>query len=152
MILIPTHNKLRDLQTFRHFVRRFERGLGWTERKFKIPVIVTEDSKCWLYDGHHEISASHYCGISVPIDVLNIIRYDYYQLEQINFKVGYVTPFDPRTECRKSFHEYKFDVLKMYKELGEDITAAHIKQVKHLYSEPRVAQTIQDLILQEQTI
>lgn len=145
MILIPTHNKLRDTWTFKHFVRQFSRGVD-IEKFGQIPVVVTEDNCCYVWDGTHRITAAKFLGIELPESLFSIYRYTYKDLESINFEKGYVTPFNPAIECRKSFHDYKNFVLDMYKRNGPTETTRFILSNRDLYCEKRTSFTFSDMI------
>ena len=161
MNLIPTHNRLRDIWTFKHFVRQFQRGID-IDNFGQVPIVVTEDDCCYIWDCHHRLAAMTYLGLRVPLSVITIHHYTYKQLLEINFAKGYVTPFDPRKECRLSFHEYKDTVLGMYKEaknksnrLREDSTddikviEKYIHDNENLYKEGRDVTSLHGLIPEE---
>lgn len=150
MELIPTHNKLRDVWTFKHFVRQFSRGVD-IEKFGQIPVVVTEDNCCYVWDGTHRITAATYLRIRIPTSVISIYHYTYKQLMEVNLNKGYVTPFDPRKECRLSFHEFKNDVLKEYKkrERSEADTIKYIFDNENLFKEGRDVMSFHGLIPSE---
>lgn len=147
MILIPTHNKLRDTWTFKHFVRQFSRGVD-IEKFGQIPVVVTEDNCCYVWDGHHRVTAATYLHLRIPSSAIQIYHYTYEQLMEINLNKGYVTPFDPRKECRISFHEFKDDVLSSYrsKKRTKDETIRYIFDNENLFKEGRDVTSFHELI------
>lgn len=148
MQLIPTHNKLRDIWTFKRFVRQFKRGVD-IEKFGQIPVVITEDNCCYVWDGHHRLAAMSYLGLRIPLSVITPYHYTYKQLMEINFTKGYVTPFNPKTECRLSFHEFKDSVLKMYKNKHEQDVLDYIWNNENLYKEGRDITNFYQLIPEE---
>ena len=160
--LIPTHNSLRNLKSFYHFVAAFYQHdgdtYGWSIRRgSKISIIQTEDDKLYLWDGHHCAAAAHWAGHAyIPRSEYNITKMTYEKVMTINFDKGYVTPFDMRTECRLAdFSFFKNFVLDIYRNtpnplLGiqhnyEEIKES-IKEMSHQYKELRKAHNIEELI------
>ena len=111
--IIPTHNSLRDPNKVYEYLSMLENG-----KKLE-PVIVKQldDGKLYLHDGMHRLCAYWLNGITSLNEDQYILKYfTYDQFLEVNFKVGWVTPFDLRTEVRVSdLHEWK-DKITLIKE------------------------------------
>lgn len=86
----------------------------------KAPLIAItrfEDGTLILHDGHHRVAAiclsSKRNFLYESEYFIQEMSYDFYN--QVGFKVGWVTPFDPRFFVRiPDFKQFKQKVLKMY--------------------------------------
>lgn len=135
--LIPTHNNLRNEITFNRY-RSTPKDL-WIGKKAII--IRTEDEKLYLWDWHHRCTLAFKLGIyEIPKIFYEIYDYTYEQLATPNLDKGYVTPFDPRTECRlPDFWDFKVKCLE--EPLPEFYLQAHPDE----YKEPREIFTVAEL-------
>lgn len=118
--LIPTHNKLRNIETFNYFYNRFRtwKPQYYFNRPDKILIFETEDNKKYIWNAHHMLAAakaSHMIEF-IPEDYYTINHITYSYVESINFDVGFVTPFDLKNECRlPDFSEFKNNILTSHK-------------------------------------
>lgn len=105
-----------------------------------------EDGVMYIHDGHHRTLATLLAGrlLLYPTE-FKITHWMYEQYLEINFEVGWVTPFDPRTQCRKAdLQKFKRYVIREAKESPEKAIKL-IKKYKLIYAEPRKIFTVRDL-------
>jgi len=106
------------------------------------------DGLKYIRDGHHRCVATLLGGRSYLLDdeyVLTKRTYEDYM--DINLDVGWVTPFDPKTEVRLSeFMDFKKLVMYMTSDHTEDEIIEYIKQNKSKYMCHRTMMTVSDLI------
>lgn len=101
----------------------------------KIYLLQTEDGKLWLRDGlHRSVAIYLYRKDRCYYDDEYIIeQYTYQQINSINLKVGYVTPFDLKNEVRvadlTTYKKMVFDKIKYANYNVEDF----IYSLKNLY-------------------
>lgn len=113
----------------------------------KVVVKVFEDGEYYLHDGHHRALARCLSGSDVLLDGDYIIKeYTYDSFLEINFDVGWVTPFDIRNEVRvPDLSNFKYKVFRLYDTLGRTAASKWITRNKHLYTEPRKVRTVKDM-------
>jgi hypothetical protein len=68
-----------------------------------------------IHDGHHRLVATHLAGRDfLHAGEYQVTRWSYEEYLAINFRCGWVTPFDPRTHARKAdFGAWKARVLEV---------------------------------------
>lgn len=107
--LIPTHNELRDQKSVRSFVSFLKEGRIYRGQDKPIAINKFEDGKLYVRDGHHRVCAAIIVGIDSLLDCeyeVEEFKYADYMCE--NLRNGFLTPFDPRTQCRLSnFFDFK---------------------------------------------
>lgn len=115
-----------------------------------ISLVRFEDDRVFIHDGHHRVAAVYLGGRKyLSYDEYEIKNFKYEDYLAINLSVGWITPFDPRTEVRipdySSFKEYFNVYIKNY---GEAVALSYIEKSKHYerYSRVRTVLTIQDLL------
>ncbi len=138
--LVPTHNEMRDIKTYKFFVEQLKNN-DWTRSK-KIAITQTEDKVNYLWDGCHIVCAAYSLGIrEIPEDAYIIDYKSYNLIKSVNFSVGYVTPFDPKIECRlKNFMPFKSEAMERY---GSYL---YIFMNQHRYKEPRRVNSIKEIV------
>jgi hypothetical protein len=145
--LIPSHNCLRNpflLDTVLKDKTYFDNIIN--NQKNKIIINRTEDGKLYIMDGHHRLCGIHfYYGEVNPSDVI-IKDFTYRQINEFNFAVGYLTPFDIMNECRLPyFWEFK-SWLNSHTHLVEQENFS-IDRIKKFYCEKRISKNLDDLII-----
>lgn len=92
--LIPTQNRLRKLVG--------PLTLEDIEIAVKIELIrLQDDGELYIANGHHRCVGLFKFGYTdVPDNRFNIKSFSIADMESINFRVGYTTPFNPWRECR----------------------------------------------------
>lgn len=112
-IIIPTHNEFRNRQKAKELIECEEYCTYiLNNQRGPIVLIQTEDNQLWCHDGHHRLAAIDWHDGKINEQYVEIRKYTYAQMNEINLDCGYVTPYDPRLECRCcNFWEYKNDLL-----------------------------------------
>eukprot|EP01119_Soliformovum_irregulare_P006944 TRINITY_DN19354_c0_g1_i1.p1 TRINITY_DN19354_c0_g1~~TRINITY_DN19354_c0_g1_i1.p1 ORF type:complete len:256 (-),score=23.95 TRINITY_DN19354_c0_g1_i1:32-730(-) len=106
-----------------------------------------EDGRRYVWDGHHRLLGIWNAGrkFLYPEEFL-FMAADYKLCSSIRYDLGFVTPYDPKSEVRSSnFAAFKGKILKMALELGEDVATDEIHKSKSIYSSPRKVNTIPEL-------
>jgi len=107
-----------------------------------------EDGKLYLHDGHRRTCA-------IVLGSRNYLRDDEYFIKdmtyslysEINFDVGFVTPFDPRVEVRvNNFSRYKNTVMDLWQQGRIDEALAYIKEHKNWYARPREHTSVYEIL------
>lgn len=133
-LVIPTQNELRYPVHKSDF------------RYDGITLVQTEDSKLYLWNGHHRCISMLKAGISyLESWQFKITQFTYEQLLTINYDVEYYTPFDPRIECRKDFLEFKRRCNDIYDQFGFADLFRFIKKNENLYKEERKISNLEEL-------
>lgn len=158
---LVTHNQLRSQKTFSFFANRFKNGEGFLSRANKISFIRTEDDKLYLCDGHHEVAAAFHAGLDLTSASIQVKRYTYAQMNEVNFSCGYVTPYNPATHVRKNdFKWFKEAILSIntgWKNYDEPPTKEFLKlctewayeaidKYKSAYLEERKVFSIEEIV------
>lgn len=137
--LVPTHNKLRNP----HKQAMFE-SLILTGTQFKSKIVIyTCFSTNFVHDGHHRLCAwmkilAPYPEISIPEDHISHQVVDLEWFTVANKQSGWLTPFNPFTEVRiPDFFKHKDELSKNFE---------NISSLGHLYKEPRLTQSIRELM------
>jgi len=117
--LIATQYGYRDQAGVKAMVEFVKKG-GEFNASPLISLFLLDDGRLYIHDGHHRSMAVYLSGrdhLKPTEYTLSPITYD--ALGSVNFDVGYVTPYDPRTEMRLS----DFKIFKrIAKELHDDLT------------------------------
>lgn len=146
--IIPTHNSFRNPEKAKEMmaVKDYADYILSNQRS-PIVLIKTEDGQLWCHDGHHRLAAIDYHYGQIDEEYVEIKEYTYFQLNSINLDCGYVTPYDPRTECRlPNFWEVKqkwirfFEVTRM-----QNMLEAYIYNFGDSYKESRKVHTLREL-------
>lgn len=141
--MIPTHNKIRDFDLVMSITEQYE-----TIITNPICVMVTEDGKEWIRDGHHRAAALWLVYGFIPEQYVKYEVLDYIKINEINLSVGWMTPFDPRTTCRLPSFGYYKETIKFVKERhGEEHAESFIRLYPFMYSEPRKINSIEELLV-----
>lgn len=147
--IIPTHNSLRKTESFKYFVENPNELRVISSAK---PALVLRiGNQLYLNDAHHRLAAA--CHIRYPIELINMTFMDMTieKMLEVNFKVGWVTPYDPRIHVRlNNCKIYKDSIMAMAK-LDEKVAmkAILIAKENNVYVESRVANKMSDLIPNE---
>ena len=153
--LIPTHNRLRSIDTFEYFKGKFRNDYITSEARWVrddiLSIVKTEDGKFYLWNGHHQVSAAYSIGLRyIPDGFYTMTERTYENVMSINFNVGYVTPFDMRTECRlDNFRPYKDEIIRLLgylKGFQKNILKPYIFTNPQRYKEQRTVNSIKELI------
>ncbi len=91
-----------------------------------------------VHDGHHRLVATHLAGRDfLRPEEYRLTRWAYADYLAVNFRCGWVTPFDPRTHVRKAdFADWKRNVLAVARE-DPALAERMIREQAGAYSEPR---------------
>lgn len=108
-----------------------------------------ENGRLFIHDGHHRIAAIYLGGRKYITDKeFKIQDWKYSDYTDINFKVGWVTPYDPRIEVR--LPDYQIFKMKVQWSLGNSESYARYiineSRVLQAYCKPRTVLTIQDVL------
>jgi hypothetical protein len=111
------------------------------------------DGLLFLHDGHHRSVASFLGGRKEYYpEEYQIKNWTYDQYSSINFDIGFVTPFDPRTQVRKadlaSFKKKIKTLAAENQEYAREIVWLASKglcEARDIYWEPRKIKTIAEL-------
>jgi hypothetical protein len=142
--IIPTQNSLRSYEIVQNCLAALERG----ERLTPILLSKMEDNVVYLHDGMHRLCSYFLFGLSeLPEDSFKVKGMTYKQYADINWFVGYVTPFDLRTECRiADLYNWKNKVFAFKECVGEKAAEWYIKLNDFEYKEDRVVYSVKDVL------
>lgn len=151
--LIPTHNSLRSPRNIKFF----------SENSVGLIQIAAIDGKYYIHDGHHRCVDSYLRGNSHLGDFeYAVFNKSYEDYMTCNPDVGFVTPFDPRTECRlPDFFNFKRTAMEVY-EVHKNLSTSssmyealnfhnygemfeNMIKESHRYKEPRKVNTLKEL-------
>lgn len=151
--IIPTHNRFRNPQKAKELIIvRDYCDYILNNQRGPIVLIETEDKQLWCHDGHHRLAAIDYHYGEIDEEYVQILDYSYAQLNQVNYKCKYVTPYDPRIECRhENFWEFKKEILELFVK-AEDRVEHHMSTIiamiildSYKFKEPRSVHTLREL-------
>jgi hypothetical protein len=149
--LIPTQQGLR--QTITQMVKYIKCSGIWDQKALNnyshgfaplINLSMFPDKKIYVHDGHHRITATVLGGRDFLYSQEYVLQqWTYEQYLEINLDVGWLTPYDPRTHCRKSdFRQYKKKILA----LPPEEAVKTILNSKDEYLEPRTIHNFKEFI------
>ena len=145
------HDEIRHVHQVVEMARLVRAGLFWTRDVLRayadahgIPVApliaIARFPDGWMMvrDGHHRCLATYLGGRAyLRHDEYRFEAYTYEMYAEINFKAGFVTPFDPRTEVRlPDFGSFRQEALRLYARSSE-AAVKFIRQNKFRYARPR---------------
>lgn len=146
--IIPTHNRFRNPEKAKELIMvRDYCDYILNNQRGPIVLIQTEDDQLWCHDGHHRLAAVDYHYGEIDENYVEIKKYSYQQLNEINLSVSYVTPYDPRVECRlENFWMFKNWILNPNNlpEWKKHINTI-IKTYHEEYKEQRRVHTLREL-------
>lgn len=115
------------------------------------------DGQDYIHDGHHRIITTWLGGRSFLVsEEYEITKWTYEEYLEVNLPKGWMTPFDPRTHCRRpDLHEFKNSVRSM---IGREFEAwgmgasilptkieKYIRENLDSYCEPRLFNTVGEM-------
>jgi len=108
------------------------------------------DKSLYIWDGHHRVVAIYLGGreeiLPVEYEIWNI---PYDLIKKVNFKTGYVTPFDPKVEVRLSefglFKQLANDMLRVEKKTEQEVIV-FINGSREKYVKKRTYKTVAELV------
>jgi len=114
--LLPTHADLRDTDQISRMIEHVRKGgrfnLAELQRHLNetgeghlqlIQIARFEDEALYIRDGHHRALSIHKAGRDfLHEDEYEISSWVYSDFMEANIEAGWMTPFDPRLEIRKS--------------------------------------------------
>lgn len=144
--LIPTQNDIRNYDSVQQMLSKLEAG------ETLPPIIVKEldDGKLYIHDGMHRACALWLHGVrELPESGYILKQFTYNQFLETNLKVGWVTPLDLHTECRKSdLYYWKNAVAEIQRCVlnNEILVERFIRRHTDVYKETREVWSIEDVI------
>lgn len=151
--LFVTQNRLRDYDCIPRMMNFVSNGGIWTHeeitkysaKSFLVQITEFPDEFLIIHDGHHRLFATVKTGrLELHESEYVISRKTYEQYLEINPANKWVTPFDPRTQCRlPDLSTFK----NKLKGLSDKELVLFIKNNSSLYLEPRRYNTILDLAI-----
>lgn len=149
--LIPTHNELRSSSVLKYFRQQIKAGKKPQPIELiKVRYYPSYTSRIYIHDGHHRAVAAKLERLeSLTPDEYNIREVPYTDYLQINFDVGWVTPFDLMSEVRRAdFFDFKNTVMYLF-DNPEFSSIEFIKNFIHnrryFYVEPRKVWSVGDM-------
>lgn len=145
------HDEIRHMSQVGEMVRLVRAGLFWSSdvlrayaEAHRLPVAPLiaiarfPDGWMMIRDGHHRCLATYVGGRAyLRHDEYNIQEYTYEMYAEINFAVGFVTPFDPRIEVRlPDFGSFRQEALRLYAH-NPQAAVEFIRRNKFRYARPR---------------
>lgn len=126
--IIPTHNRLRNPSKVFEF------------SSINKPISLSRiEDKIYCHDGHHRLCWFYLHGFYELTNEYKIINKTYEDYFSINREVGYLTPFDPRTECRIP---HFFPIKKILSKMSNE----DIYRNRHLFIEKREIYNVTGLV------
>jgi len=149
--LIVTQSSLRDYDQIPQMASIVRNGGYWTldvlekynpKSTALIQISRFEDGLMYIHDGHHRAVATWLGGrVTLREDEYQVREYTYERYMTTKLKLGYFTPFDPRTHVRKpEFFKFKMEAQVIYDnhpEQLEDWIKSHeneYKEVRDVYN------------------
>ena len=141
--IIPTHNSLRNLESFISFVADPRLIIN-----SEIPPLILNIEGCmYLNDGHHRLTAALYLDIPLPDIKIQYATYSYAEMMEPNFNTGWLTPYDPRIYVRSNdCLKFKNIVKSFTKYSCENEAKLFMKRATKMFLEPRTANSLKELI------
>jgi hypothetical protein len=153
------HDEIRHKQQVVEMSWLVRNGLFWTRDVLRThadkhhtlvprPIAIARfpDGRMMIRDGHHRCLATYIGGRAyLRHDEYTVETYTYEMYAEINFEVGFVTPFDPRTEVRvPDFTAFRQEVFQLYARNPEE-AVAFIRQNKSRYARPHTRSNLAQL-------
>ncbi len=153
------HDEIRHKQQVVEMAWLVRDGLFWTRDALRAhadkhnapvshPIAIARfpDGRMMIRDGHHRCLATYIGGRAyLRHDEYRLEEYTYEMYAEINFEVGFVTPFDPRTEVRvPDLTEFRQEVFRLYARNPEE-AVAFIRQNKSRYARLHRCNTLAQL-------
>ena len=138
--IAPTHNRFRSTEVVEHYASFFREGRIIRCEPVKL-FQIKNYSTIYCRDGHHRLGGLLKAGGSelMPCEYKLDVFPDFSYLTNANLYKGWITPFDPITECRLAdFGEYKF----LYEKYGHTV----VKTKQNLYKEPRRVNSFKEFL------
>jgi hypothetical protein len=144
-----TQNRIRSSQSFQELQSKMKDDSDFL-RKNPVVLLQTEDGKYWVWNGHTRLAAYWALGFRKLIpEQYYVMKLTYAEVASVNFNVGYVTPFDPKDQCRAAdFFEYKKVVRGLFNVVGPWYALKHIVEHSYEYIEERKIHKISKLKLE----
>jgi len=160
--LYVSQEQVREKKALIGMIRFVKSGLLWTKEQLAsyhfeekthiaggdlIAISRFPDGFMLVHDGHHRCVATYLASRNeLHNEEYAIKDWRYEDYTVIEFKNCWVTPFDPRIECRlANFWPFKQKVLQIYKDEGEEKAIWWIKNNKEQYCHQRTINTVPDL-------
>lgn len=153
--LIPTHNELRSPSVLEYFRQQIKAGKKLQPIELiKVRHYPSYDHRIYIHDGHHRAVAAKLERLeTLSPDEYNIREVPYTDYLQINFDVGWVTPFDLMSEVRKAdFFDFKNEVMDMWKYRFYLVDRIKVRSIsrfiesnRNRYVEPRKVWSVGDI-------
>lgn len=131
--LIPTHNRLRSPERLKSIINN----------KFSPPNISLVDGKYYIHDGHHRLVCMFFLGYREITDYI-LTEFKTNDYNEINLSMGYVTPFDIKTECRLP-EFFKFKEIILSHDITDLNAEAYIRRFENYYCEKRTVFSLEQL-------
>lgn len=118
-----------------------------------ISIVRFEDGRLFIHDGHHRVASIYLGGRKYVHETeYSLSDWTHEEYRTANLEVGWVTPFDPRTECRiADYEDYKNSVFRQEDDsVSQETILAYVQkaQQKDWYKRPRACLTVKDLLRQ----
>ena len=137
--IIPTQNAVRDPSKVEKRIKQLEKGRVFRTKNNRVSIFqIKEDQmvqardvySLYCHDGHHRLKAMSEVGIQCLYDgEYDMIEMTYKKMGEINRKVGWVTPFDPRTYCRRAdLENWKDDISVVWQQRDDAYIMNHPKE------------------------
>lgn len=139
---------LDDLVVTQNKLRHPAKAINVGELTRQILLTRTEDEVLYIHDGHHRLFGLWKSGVrALDGSYFRIKDFTYAQLMDINLELGWVTPIDFRTHCRRSdLSEYKDFILNESKDIYTDLPIEEMIRVyRHWYKTKRKIMHIREL-------
>lgn len=99
-----------------------------------IALVSTPDGKLHVRDGLHRVYVINRANRPLRADEYTIENKTYEEFMKINFDCGWVTPFDPRREVRKSnFFNFKNDIIAIDRCITDEKLKIKCRSILDLY-------------------
>ncbi len=101
----------------------------------------------FIHDGHHRLVTTWIGGRKVIFpEEYEVTNWTYEEYLEINIPVGWYTPFDPRTHCRRpDLHDFKSYIRSMVDTTDHSKIEEIIRNSLSAYCEPRRFQTVAEM-------
>ena len=157
--LLVMQNDLRNAEQIRGMIDHIRQGGLWTHDALKqyandhhirtAPIIYLSrfpDNVIGIHDGHHRLVATHLGGRNeLYPEEYEIHDWKYEDYNRIDFKLGYITPFDPLTEVRiPNLSAFKKMVWTIA-EHDEKVAEQTIEENRLVFSLPRQIRLLPEL-------
>jgi hypothetical protein len=145
--LIPTQSDVRRPNEIVGMMR-YLRNHKVFDTQDKIVLKKFRDGRTYIHDGHHRCLAKSLLGMDLHESEFVIKPFTYHKFKQVNLDVGWVTPFDLKTEVRYAdIQPWKRHIEEVRQRMDEHTLLDYIMSSGPSYKKPREVFNMTDMVI-----